>query len=99
MIDVIFGATTFVVMEEPAKSIQTHLKMRIAIHLSKERKNKMDKFVVGEKVYYDPIKRNLIIAQKSGKDLWLCIDPNVCMNDKRCGLFNCFEDNLERGWR
>jgi hypothetical protein len=63
----------------------------------------MDKFVTGEKVYSYTLKRNLIVARKEmdnhiGK-IYLCIDPNLSMNEKRCGLFHCYEDRLESGWR
>lgn len=63
----------------------------------------MDKFVVGEKVHSSAIKRNLIIVRKEMDNLigkvWLCVDPSLSMNEKRCGLFNCYEENLESGWK
>lgn len=46
----------------------------------------MDKFVVGEKVYSNAIKRNLIIIRKEMDNLigkvWLCVDPNLSMSKK-----------------
>lgn len=58
----------------------------------------------GVKVYHKNLKRNLIISHSQGEavggngEFYTCIDPNISMNKNRCGLYNCFEDDLQIGW-
>ena len=62
---------------------------------------------VGTKVYYDVLKRNLIVACKTSShsdictdpNKYTCIDPNVSMNKDRLGVFTCDIGNLTIGWR
>lgn len=62
------------------------------------------KLAVGVKVYSENLQRNLIIAYPldskfENSHLWMCIDPNLCMNESRCAIFRCSENNLQIGWR
>lgn len=61
---------------------------------------------VGTKVHYDNdegTKVNLIAIQKdtSTKEfsVWLCVNPSKEIEKDRCALYNCFEDDLEIGWK
>ena len=58
------------------------------------------KFFGGEKVYVARLLRNLIVSHPTGDNsIWICIDPSASMNNYRCQLFRCREDEMELGWR
>lgn len=60
---------------------------------------------VGTKVnYVDEVgqRLNLIAIQNTSTELfktWLCVDPNREMEKGRCSLHDCFEEDLEIGWK
>lgn len=57
------------------------------------------KLEVGVKVYKKSTDRNLIISHQAECGLWICIDPNISMNDKRFGVYQVPEEDLYIGWK
>lgn len=68
-----------------------------------EDSNETKRFASGVKVHSKSIDRDLILSHTMTHNnelgiLWLCIDPNLSMNENRCAIFQCFEDDLTIGW-
>lgn len=63
------------------------------------------KIKVGTKVHYNSgegLELNLIAVHETSTELfkcWLCVDPKHEMEKGRCSMHNCFEDDLEIGWK